>query len=110
MKGLPTLPASTDQGVKEGGAPSLVGDMHSLVALLWTMLSGKNYRDPPDYEEAPCYAHAELLEVLVQGRDSDDPDTLRVHVETVPRPDAKHPAAGTPGYDNPHGRATRLSG
>lgn len=78
MKGLPTLPASTDQGVKEGGAPSLVGDMHSLVALLWTMLSGKNYRDPPNYEEAPCYAPAELLEVLVQGRDSDDPDTLRV--------------------------------
>ena len=78
MKELPTLPASTDQGVREGGAPSLVGDMHSLVALLWTMLSGKNYRDVPDYEEAPRYAPAELLEVLVQGRDSEDPDTLRV--------------------------------
>ena len=78
MKELPTLPASTDQRVKEGGAPSLVGDMHSLVALLWTMLSGKNYRDAPDYEEAPRYAPAELLDVLVQGRDSDDPDTLRV--------------------------------
>ena len=78
VKELPTLPASTDQGVREGGAPSLVGDMHSLVALLWTMLSGKNYRDAPDYEEAPRYAPAELLEVLVQGRDSDDPDTLRV--------------------------------
>ena len=42
------------------------------------MLSGKNYRDVPDYEEAPRYAPAELLEVLVQGRDSEDPDTLRV--------------------------------
>lgn len=78
MKGLPTLPASADLSVKEGSAPSLVGDMHSLVALLWTVLSGKNYRDAPDYEETPRYAPAELLEVLVQGRDSDDPDTLRV--------------------------------
>lgn len=78
MKELPTLPASTDQSVKEGGAPSLVGDMHSLVALLWTVLSGKNYRDSPDYEEPPRYAPAELLEVLVQGRDSNDPDTLRL--------------------------------
>ena len=40
MKELPTLPASTDQRVKEGSAPSLVSDMHSLVALLWTILSG----------------------------------------------------------------------
>lgn len=78
MKGLPTLPANTDQSVKEGGAPSLVSDMHSLVALLWTVLSGKNYRDAPDYEVPPRYAPAELLEVLTQGRDSDDPDTLRI--------------------------------
>lgn len=78
MKELPTLPANADQSVKEGGAPSLVGDMHSLVDLLWTVLSGKSYRDTPDYEETPRYAPAELLEVLRQGRDSDDPDTLRV--------------------------------
>lgn len=78
VKDLPTLPASADQTVKEGGAPSLVRDMHSLVALLWTILSGKHYRDAPDYEEAPRYAPAELLEVLIQGRDSEDPDTLRI--------------------------------
>lgn len=78
IKELPTLPANADQSVKEGGAPSLVSDMHSLVALLWVVLSGKSYRDAPDYEETPRYAPAELLEVLKQGRDSDDPDTLRV--------------------------------
>lgn len=76
--GLPTLPANADESVKNGGPPSLVTDMHSLVGLLWTMLSGKNYRLAPDYSEKPRYAPDDLAELLLMAKDSEDPNTLKL--------------------------------
>lgn len=75
--GLQTVPANADQRVVNGEAPTLVTDMHALVALLWAILSGRHYRDAPDYSEAPKYAPDELVEILVAARDSDDPAMLK---------------------------------
>lgn len=85
LKGLKILPGSTDPSIQQGDSPSLVSDMHSLVALLWTMLSGKCYRDKPDYDTPPKYAPQELLDVLTQARVSDDPVTLKVLYKTLNR-------------------------
>ena len=85
MKGLKTLPETADPVIRAGEAPSLVTDMHSLAAVLWSMLSGKSYRDAPDYNITPKYAPQELLEALAQARVSDDPDTLRVLYKALSR-------------------------
>lgn len=85
MQGLKTLPENTDPAIRSGAAPSLITDMHALAAVLWSMLSGKCYRDAPDYSITPKYAPPELLEALTQARVSDDPNALRVLYKTLSR-------------------------
>ena len=75
----PTIPANADEAVRNGAArPSLVGDMHSLAALLWVILCGEDYHNAPNFDIKPQYAPDDLAELLKTVHESDDPDMLRV--------------------------------
>ena len=67
-----------DENIRNGEErPSLVGDMHSLAALLWVILCGDDYRNAPNWDLTPQYAPDRTAQLLKEVYASDDPEMLK---------------------------------
>lgn len=73
-----TVPVTMDENIRNGEErPSLVGDMHSLAALLWVILCGDDYRNAPNWDLTPQYAPDRTAQLLKEVYASDDPEMLK---------------------------------
>lgn len=73
-----TVPVTMDENIRNGEErPSLVGDMHSLAALLWVILCGDDYRNEPNWDLTPQYAPDRTAQLLKEVYASDDPEMLK---------------------------------